>query len=83
MVLTSEQAVNTLRKCVVNVSFIKENGEKRNMRCTLLPSHLPKQIDLEEHTNLPVSNTVTVWDLEKQGWRKFHTDTIIKFEPEV
>ena len=83
MVLTSEQVVNTLRKCVVNVLFIKANGEKRNMRCTLSPSYLPEQTDIEEHTNIPASNTITVWDIEKNGWRKFHTDTILKFEPEV
>lgn len=83
MVLTSEQAVNTLRKCIVNVLFIKANGEKRNMRCTLSPSYLPEQTDLEEHTNVATSNTITVWDVDKNGWRKFHTDTILKFEPEV
>jgi hypothetical protein len=83
MVLTSEQAVNTLRKHIVHVSFIKANGEKRSMRCTLAPAYLPKQTDLEEHTNTATSNTVTVWDVDKNGWRKFHTDTILKFEPEV
>ena len=39
--------LSDLRQNVIEVTFIKEDGSERIMRCTLMPRHLPEKY-LEE-----------------------------------
>ena len=62
-----------LQGTVLEVPFIKKNGDKRVMLCTLMEDLLPE-------TNgggreLP-ENLITVFDLEAQGWRTINLATI-------
>jgi hypothetical protein len=53
------------------------------MRCTLQESVLPKQTDLEESIQKKgPTDSLAVWDLDKNAWRSFRYDTVIsvKFE---
>jgi hypothetical protein len=53
------------------------------MRCTLQESVLPKQTELEEAVQKKgPTDSLAVWDLEKNAWRSFRYDTVIsvKFE---
>ena len=59
----------------VTVTFLKLNGEKRVMNCTLHPDLLPAQTDLEEYTNK--GNNVHVWDLDNDAWRSFHVERVM------
>lgn len=65
---------------IVDVVFVKVNGEKRKMHCTLkadllpAPSGDPKS---KTPTGADNPNIVAVWDLEANGWRSFKLDSVI------
>ena len=69
-----------LRKNVMAVHFTKVNGEKREMRCTLMPNFLPPNYVNEEaaekdfHVNNP--DVLAVWDVMKGGWRSFRVESV-------
>ena len=69
-----------LRKNVMAVYFTKVNGEKREMRCTLMPEILPPNYVTEQseekefHGKNP--EVLAVWDVMKGGWRSFRIDSI-------
>lgn len=69
-----------LQKNVVAVYFTKVNGEKREMRCTLMPSLLPPTYVQEEADVKKFHDenreVLAVWDVMKGGWRSFRIDSI-------
>lgn len=78
---TYEEVMTRLRNGVTKVTFLKVDGTKRVMECTLEPSYLP-----EEFRNRgPVlteeaGNTIPVWDVQASGWRSFRLDSILSVE---
>jgi hypothetical protein len=60
---------------------MKKDGTQRNLLCTLLPSELPAQTDLEEavQKKTPNPEVLAVWDLENKGWRSFRYDSVLGF----
>lgn len=78
MIFTRENLVETLRHNIATVTFTKVNGEERVMRCTLLTEHIPNapksngQI-IVESTN---KETLSVWDLNANGWRSFRITNV-------
>jgi len=61
----------------VTVSFVKKDGDKRVMKCTLDPSLLPKKPITENKTPRKVSeNTLAVYDLTAKGWRSFTVKSV-------
>jgi len=64
------------------VTFIKVDGTKRIMKCTLndtyIPPTEPKKTERVKKDNPDV---LAVWDLEKDGWRSFRFDTVLEVEP--
>ncbi len=44
----NEYLKGVLQTGIANVTFLKKDGTQRNLLCTLLPSELPAQTDLEE-----------------------------------
>lgn len=74
MELNYDDIKNCLQNTVAKVEFTKLNGEQRVMLCTLMEEHLPK---IESVSTKPKSNThLSVWDLEKNGWRSFRIDKV-------
>jgi len=67
--------VEGLKKNVMRVTFTKVNGEERVMRCTLHDSVLPEQpiSGIKKKEN---QDTLSVWDLDNDGWRSFRLDSI-------
>jgi hypothetical protein len=64
-----------LHQNVVQVQFIKADGSMRIMQATLRESDLPTQS--ESATPRVLSPQVCkVWDLDKQAWRSFRTDSV-------
>lgn len=61
----------------VEVSFTKVDGTERTMFCTLNEAVLPPS-PLTESTvrREPNHNVLTVWDVEKDGWRSFRVDGV-------
>jgi hypothetical protein len=73
-----EDLKNNLRAKIGTVTFTKANGDERIMRCTLQESVLPKQTDLEEAVQKKgPTDSLAVWDLEKNAWRSFRYDSVI------
>ena len=67
--------VEGLKKNVIKVTFTKVNGDERVMRCTLHNSVLPEQpiSGIKKKEN---QETLSVWDLDNDGWRSFRLDSI-------
>ena len=57
----------------------REDNTIRNLLCTLKPSDIPnEQIRvLSSIIGSGLSDRVIVWDLEKNDWRSFYTDSVI------
>lgn len=73
-----EDLKNNLRAKIGTVTFTKANGDERVMRCTLREEVLPAQTDIEEAVQKKGStDSLAVWDLEKNAWRSFRYDTVI------
>jgi WYL_2, Sm-like SH3 beta-barrel fold len=72
--------LNDLHNNICFVKFTKKDGSIREMRCTLLPNLLPAKTDLEEHTQRKQpTESIAVWDLDKNDWRSFRVDSILGF----
>ena len=72
---TIEVLNEQLRKEVLQVTFLKLDGDKRIMDCTKSYDVIP-----EEHKpktdKQPKEGTVTVWDVNAKGWRSFRYDRV-------
>lgn len=69
-----------LRENVMSVFFTKVNGDKRELRCTLMPRLLPPQYvnEEKEEKDFHVKNpeVIAVWDVVNGGWRSFRIDSV-------
>jgi len=67
----------------VKVFFVKKNGEKRLMKATLNFKKIPKEFHPKGFNlkgilkKIKSSNVLSVFDLEKLGWRSIKLDTVI------
>ena len=73
----------TAMTCIV--SFVKVNGERRDMECTLDPILLPTPIQPELNTEVKKinENVLPVWDTQKEAWRSFRLNSVIKVTTQV
>ena len=70
-----EILVEGLKKNVMRITFTKVNGDERVMLCTLHDSILPEQ-PISEIKKKVNPDTISVWDLDNNGWRSFRLDSI-------
>mgnify|MGYP003972628885 FL=1 len=70
-----EVLVEGLKRNLMKVVFTKVNGEERIMLCTLHESVLPEPI-ITESTKKVNPDTISVWDIDNNGWRSFRMDSI-------
>ena len=81
---TRDELMETLRKEVVEVTFLKLNGDERKMPCTLITSFLPpakKDDAITQKKVREVSDKVcAVWAVESKGFRSFRYDRVTKVE---
>jgi hypothetical protein len=66
---TKESVVETLRKGIVDIQFVKKDGSLREMRCTLNDKYLPEAKSESKKVDNP--DVLAVWDLDNNGWRSF------------
>lgn len=78
-----DKVLKDLRANVIEVHFVKANGEPRVMRCTLLQRLLPESYrqNIEEQTeeqNFHQKNpdVIACWDVQMNGWRSFRIDSV-------
>tara|TARA_R110000803_G_scaffold35848_4_gene77289 strand:+ start:573 stop:965 length:393 start_codon:yes stop_codon:yes gene_type:complete len=81
---TRTELMETLRKEVMEVTFLKLNGDERKMPCTLITSFLPpakKDDPMTQKKVREVSDKVcAVWAVEAKGFRSFRYDRVTKVE---
>ena len=81
---TRTELMETLRKEIVEVTFLKLDGDERKMPCTLITSFLPpakKEDPLTQKKVREVSDKVcAVWAVEAKGFRSFRYDRVTKVE---
>lgn len=69
-----------LRKSTQRVVFIKKNGERRTMICTLRNDVLRANLGKSASLRSEPANLLTVWDCDVQGWRRINIDTLESVE---
>ena len=69
-----EVLVEGLKRNLMRVVFTKVNGEERTMLCTLHESVLPEP--MLSSTRKVNPDTISVWDIDNNGWRSFRIDSI-------
>ena len=77
--ITKEELVEKLLVEEISVTFTKADGTDRTMLCTKQFSKIPQEfhpktdkvVKLDENGNPIETDLISVWDLEKQGWRSF------------
>ena len=79
---TKDTLKEQLKNNILLVTFRKTDDTIRDMKCTLMESYLPKVeiTETTEKTKKGNPNIVSVWDLDKNSWRSFRLDSIIKIE---
>ena len=66
-----------LKTNVVTVVFTKKDGSLREMHCSTMQEYLASKTTSNEIILLPENpETLTVWDLEQNGWRSFRFDSV-------
>lgn len=75
--ITKEQLMENLNNGEVVVTFTKKDGSERVMRCTRASDSIPEEkrpilktdsVDKSISSNIDL---ITVWDLDREGWRSF------------
>jgi hypothetical protein len=78
--ITKDELVEKLLVEEVTITFTKADGTDRTMLCTKQFSKIPQEfhpktdkvVKLDESGNVIETDLISVWDLEKQGWRSFN-----------
>jgi len=77
---TKEELLNLLRNNILEVTFLKLDGDKRIMPCTLMDSYLPPAKKDDPITQKKVreisDKVVAVWAIESKGFRSFRYDRL-------
>lgn len=80
MQFNRDDILRDLRKRVIEVHFVKVNGENRVMQCSLMPEILPESyandINEEQTFHKENPNVIAAWDVQKGGWRSFRVDSV-------
>lgn len=76
-----EDVKELLRNDVVKLVFTKSNGEKREMKATLLPEYMPEPDPNYKPKAKKVNPDVqAVWDVHNRGFRSFRWDSLLEVE---
>jgi hypothetical protein len=82
-----DEVKSLLQENIATVTFIKNDGSERTMKCTLNKELIPQKVHETKRINeqvRAVSNEVLpVYDLITEGWRSFRLDSITKIVKEV
>ena len=78
--ITKDELVEKLLVEEVTITFTTADGTDRTMLCTKQFSKIPQEfhpktdkvVKLDENGNTIETDLISVWDLEKQGWRSFN-----------
>lgn len=68
-----------LREGVVTVTFTKNDGSERTMRCTLAENKIPAEKLPKGTGKAENADVQAVFDVENDGWRSFRWDSVKSF----
>ena len=75
-----EDLKNLLEKNVLTIDFLKLNGDRRIMTCTLRDDMKPRATKADPMSQKAVREVsdavVSVWDVNARGWRSFRYDRV-------
>lgn len=71
-----QELINQLRQHTADITFIKKDGTKRIMKCTLDEAVTIVYEKKTDRVREPNDNILPVWDLEAGAWRSVNIDTI-------
>ncbi len=82
--ITKAELLEKLQTEEVTLTFTKADGSDRKMVCTKMLSKIPeaqhpktdKVVKLDENGNVIETDLITVFDLEKEGWRSFNFKSV-------
>ena len=81
---TKDQLMSILKEEDLVVTFLKLDGDRRVMTCTLNEDRVPpptKKDPLSQKKIRQISDKVcSVWDINAKGWRSFRYDRVEKVE---
>jgi len=76
----SEKLKTLLGAYVLEVEFIKQNGDTRKMSCTTKSDKIPETHQPKNEKPVPLNEDVLrVFDVEAEGWRSFRVDSVKSF----
>lgn len=67
----------------VYVKFKKNNGEEREMKCTLKESIIVPYKTKTGNTKKFNPDVLPVWDIDKKEWRSFRYDSILSINFDI
>jgi len=73
---TQEELNAQLRKELLEVTFLKLDGDKRIMTCTKSFDIIPKENHPKTDSEPVKEGLITVWDTNANGWRSFRYDRV-------
>ena len=76
----SERLKTLLGAYVLEVEFIKQNGDTRKMSCTTKSDKIPESHQPKNENAVHLNEGVLrVFDVEVEGWRSFRVDSVKSF----
>ena len=82
VLMNRDEMISELRKRDCRVIFKKNNGEERDMICTLREDAIPTSSsdnNTEPKTNGYSDTAIRVIDVNKGEWRAFRVDSVVSF----
>lgn len=81
-----DEILELLREGETKVSFMKVNGDRRDMTCTLSGAIVPSPVVKEGAETKPERkenpDVQSVWDVNANGWRSFRWDLVVEYGTE-
>lgn len=65
---------------IVEITFTKLDGTERVMNCTLSDKIVPQSTEETTKTRKQNENILSVWDVEKNDWRSFRVENVVKIK---
>lgn len=70
--------IDTLKESIVIITFMKVNGDIRDLTCTLQDRYLPEKV-APKQTRVVSDEVICVWDLVDEAWKSFRVDSVIRY----
>lgn len=75
--------VDMLHTGPMKVTFLKTDGTEREMHCTLEESVAVPHVKTTDRVKEKNEEVCPVWDIDKNAWRSFRYDSVIKVEIDI